>query len=271
MNIKIKNSIELLKKLETNKIYNLAFSGGKDSVVILDLIKRSGCMFESTYSNTTIDPPGTIKFIKENYPEVKIIQPEKSFYQLVVEKGLPTRKGRFCCEYLKERYGIGRRNVDGTRWDESINRRKYTPEDCDTRKRMKGAIHIRPILNWTNNDVWRYIKSNNLSYIKYYDPPYNFKRHGCVGCPYGGAKQQIREYQFFPKYALAILKAIRKHMELKPNNKIAKNFDNEYEVFHWWLSKLSIDNYVALRNSSLFPISNYKNLILNVIYQNQKS
>jgi len=266
LNDKVKSSIDLLIKLEKKgDTYNLGFSGGKDSIVILELAKRSGVKFNPTYSNTTIDPH--IGFIRKYYPEVTIIQPEKTFYQLIAEKGLPTRVGRFCCEYLKERYGIGKRNVDGTRWQESSKRSKYSPEDCDTRKWMKGATHIRPILNWTEKEVWQFIKENNLPYPKFYDPPYNFKRLGCIGCPMAGVKHQMYEFRLFPQVALAIIKAIRKNIDNKPNNTFARNFINEYEVFHWWLSGLSIDNYIAFRSVSLFPINNHKELIISALYK----
>lgn len=61
----IKRSIDLIQKLGKDSIYNLGFSGGKDSIVLLDLTKKSGVKFEAFYSNTTIDPPGTIPFYSE--------------------------------------------------------------------------------------------------------------------------------------------------------------------------------------------------------------
>ena len=265
---KTARSIKLIQDLEKkDQAYCVAFSAGKDSIVVHDLVKKSGVPFVSQYSNTTIDPPGTMSFIRSNYPEVEILQPKLSFYQLVELKGLPTRVGRFCCEYLKERAGIGMRTIDGTRWEESSARAKYTPEDCDTRKWMKGAVHIRPIIDWTENEVWNYIRENNLPYIKYYDQPYGFKRHGCVGCPFAGSKGQVREFRFFPRYAKALLKAIAKNRVTKPNNVFAKKFNDEYEVFHWWLSGLTINNWLIAKESELFPVD-YRDLIEKRIFNN---
>lgn len=65
MNRKIQQSIDFLKRLETDEPYNLGFSGGKDSVVILDLAERAGVRFTATYTCTTVDPPGTTSFIKK--------------------------------------------------------------------------------------------------------------------------------------------------------------------------------------------------------------
>ena len=264
---KTDSAISLIQKLnKPDQVYCVAFSAGKDSIVILDLVKKSGVLFVVQYSNTTIDPPGTMSFIREHYPEVEILQPKLSFYKLVELKGLPTRVGRFCCEHLKERAGIGMRTIDGTRWEESNARKKYSPEDCDTRKWMKGAVPVRPILNWTEKDVWDYIRENNLPYIKYYDPPYNFKRHGCVGCPFAGAKGQIKGFKFFPRYAKALLMAIARNRITKPNNVFAKKFDNEYQVFQWWLSGLTIENWLIAKHSELFPID-YEQLIQDRIFK----
>ena len=42
---KIQQSIDFLRKLETDEPFYLGFSGGKDSVVILDLAERAGVRF----------------------------------------------------------------------------------------------------------------------------------------------------------------------------------------------------------------------------------
>lgn len=202
------------------------------------------------YGNTTIDPVGTKKLIRENYSDIKIINPEKSFFQLVADKGLPTRVGRFCCEHLKERYGIGKNNLEGVRWEESSKRAKYEPEQCDSRKWMKGAKHYYPIIDFTEKEVWQIIKSNNLKTLPYYHSPYNWTRHGCVGCPLASGSQQIKEYKVFPKYAKALIKAIEKNM--KKGNSIGKNFTDPYEVFWWWISKLPMKEWFANKQCEIF-------------------
>ena len=58
--------------------YYVAFSGGKDSTVILDLVKRSGCKFDAHYSVTTVDPPELVQFIKREHPEVAFERPKKT-------------------------------------------------------------------------------------------------------------------------------------------------------------------------------------------------
>ena len=91
MNKKEQQAIDFLCSMECDLPLNLGFSGGKDSVVILDLAERAGIKYNAIYANTTVDPPGTISFIKKNYSQVQIMHPEKSFFKLIEEKGFPSR------------------------------------------------------------------------------------------------------------------------------------------------------------------------------------
>ena len=116
----------------------LAFSGGKDSVVIKKLADMAGVKYDAHYSLTTVDPPELVQFIKREYPDVSI---DKKYYKrdgkfvkagqqitmwnLIPEKKYPpTRIARYCCEALKESAGDGRLTMTGVRWAESVNRKK---------------------------------------------------------------------------------------------------------------------------------------------------
>ena len=78
---KIKGAVELLKMCESAALtmnpagYYLAFSGGKDSLVIYHLAKMAGVRFEAHYHLTTVEPPELVHFIRRNYPDVMIDYP----------------------------------------------------------------------------------------------------------------------------------------------------------------------------------------------------
>ena len=97
---KVDFAIKLLQSIPQDGDIELSYSGGKDSDVILELAKMAGIPYRAIYKNTTIDPSGTIAHAKEMGAEV--IHPKESFFQLIGEKGFPTRISRWCCSVLKE-------------------------------------------------------------------------------------------------------------------------------------------------------------------------
>ncbi len=247
LNKKIEFSIKLIQSI--NKPLHLAFSGGKDSVVLFDLAIKSGVDFKAFYANTTIDPKGTMGFIRKNYPNVQILQPKKNFYQLVEQKGLPTRLSRYCCELLKEYGSVGKYCLEGVRSAESKGRKGRDYIQCDNRKWQQGAKHIYPIYDWTDAEVWLYIKENELSVAPCY---YNgFERLGCVGCPLV-SKKGVREYEFEkePNKLRAIKRAIEKRMKNNPQWKLTKLTKGEpTKAIEWWLSGKTMKEYFNNKQS----------------------
>lgn len=237
---KIYQSLKLIEGLYSNTQPNvIAFSGGKDSIVLLHLAERTGLEFQYLHTNTTIDPPGHLNFIRSNYPNVEILNPRYSFYKIIEKYGLPTRHRRFCCQHLKEYAGKGCKVFEGLRIDEGIKRGKRLaglkePEQCDTR--IKGKIHAYPIMQWNELEIWEYIKKNNLPYPEHYDK--GFTRLGCVGCPLANRSQRIIEYKMYPRYVVATIKAIDQN--IKAGKSLSKFFDNPYDAFFWWISEKSI-------------------------------
>lgn len=83
---KVAQSIKLLQVACKGKKVELAYSGGKDSDVILQLAKEAGIDFVPIYKMTTIDPPLTIKHAKENGCEVR--RPQKNILSVGERKRL---------------------------------------------------------------------------------------------------------------------------------------------------------------------------------------
>jgi len=218
-------------------------SGGKDSAVLDHLLQRSGIKYESFYTNTTIDPPGTIRHIRENYPHTKILQPKLSFYELVEKKAFPTRINRYCCYYLKEYAGAGKAVFEGIRSCESSKRKGRDYIECDTRKLMKGGKHIYPLYDWTDEDIWNYIKKYDIKLAPAYSLGLN--RLGCVGCPQVTKKGQRQlEFSLYPKIYEAIKKSIGKGMLKNPQWKLTKYSNCDPQIaMDWWLSGKTMNEY----------------------------
>lgn len=130
---KEKMSIERLMAFEpkNGEGYYLAFSGGKDSVVIKALADMAGVKYDAHYRVTSVDPPELVQFIKAKYPDVARDVPRYpdgkpiTMWNLIPRKLMPpTRIVRYCCASLKESGGDGRKTITGVRWAESVNRKR---------------------------------------------------------------------------------------------------------------------------------------------------
>jgi len=175
-------AIEFLReKCGQSSNIGLAFSGGKDSVVIMELMKRTGLDFTAYYNVTTIDPPEVVKFIRQFHPSVKFSYPKHNFWKKIETSFPPLAYGgRWCCALLKHGKNVTRECnplVLGIRAEESFRR-----EDYNRWHSTKRQTSIYPAFHWTTADVWEYIEFRNLPYCSLYDE--GFDRLGCVPCPY---------------------------------------------------------------------------------------
>lgn len=210
---KVDFAIKLLQSIPQDGDIELSYSGGKDSDVILELAKMAGIPYRAIYKNTTIDPPGTIAHAREVGAEV--IHPKKTFFQLISERGFPSRFRRFCCSELKE-YKICDRAIHGIRRSESRKRaeRYKEPEMCRVYSAKEKVKVYLPILEWTDDDVAEFIKERNIKCHPLYYKDGQFdasKRLGCVGCPLASKKKRIQEFKESPKMLKAWIRAGQKY------------------------------------------------------------
>lgn len=184
----------------------------------------------------------------------------------------PTRMVRYCCKKLKESGGDGRKTVTGVRWAESVNRtknqglvtvygEKKAAKEIDDRENFKetrqgGLVlvndnddsrrmveqcykrhktNVNPIIDWSDADVWNFIKEENIPYCELYNE--GFHRLGCVGCPMERQHGRERDFKRWPKYKMAYLKAFDRMLveRDKRGRYRAGMFSSAQSVYNWWM------------------------------------
>jgi len=185
------NLIEKTLKKHKNPV--IAFSGGKDSTVILDLVRKADPDILAVFCNTGVQHKFTYEYVKR-VDNVVWLKPEITFWNVVDRKGFPEMKGKsrnrvgYCCYHLKEKpmkKFIKREDIDfiftGITMAESRQRMMFLKSwgNYGYVKSWK-CFKCHPISDWSVKDVWDYIKSVNVDYNEGYDN--GMVRSGCQPC-----------------------------------------------------------------------------------------
>ena len=197
-------------------IFYVAFSGGKDSVVALDIVQRAlpHNEFKVVFGNTDMEFPTTTELVQKlsrkcsdegiEFLEAASNMTSKESWNIF---GPPARKVRWCCtvhktapviNMLSDKFANGKLRcvmITGVRGDESVSRSGY--DEMSMGKKMAGQYSFHPILEWSSAEIYLYIYSQGLLLNDAYK--YGFNRVGCIMCPNSSEKHEYIKRQCFPE------------------------------------------------------------------------
>lgn len=196
-------AIERIKKhMQEAKPYVL-FSGGKDSLVSLDLVRRAadalGNEFTAIHADTSIGLPENVEYVRKACRSLKVklvvVKPEHDFFELSKRKGFPTHSARWCCyelkiypirDYLQNQKGE-KIIFDGIRAEESKQRANM--EQNSWHKIFKCNV-FHPIFHWKAKEMSTYLSRHQL----FINPLYSkgFKRAAECWC---GVFKSVKEFK----------------------------------------------------------------------------
>lgn len=228
-------------------VFYVAFSGGKDSVVALDLVQRAlphNC-FKVLFGDTGMEFPDTyetVEKIKQICAEEKIeflqakskLKPENT-WQIF---GPPAVTIRWCCSVHKTTPQIMQlREVlqkpdftgmafTGVRGDESLSRSEY--DAISYGGKHSGQYSCHPILEWNTAELFLYIYENGLTFNNAYKK--GNTRAGCIVCPMSQGKHDYMKYKNYPDDTDLF---INKIITTSGKNFSKENYDRFVEQGYW--------------------------------------
>ena len=186
-------------------LFYVAFSGGKDSVVTLDIVQRALphnefiVIFGDTHMefSDTYDVIEQIKdWCKRNGIDFKVAQSEFMPDYTWDQFGPPAQKMRWCCSVhktapqiillreLTDKPDFRGMAMMGVRAEESVSRSRYDKINFGTKH--KGQYDFYPILEWNTAELFLYIFQENLILNQTYKK--GNSRAGCLVCPMTSSK-----------------------------------------------------------------------------------
>ena len=207
--------------------FHVAFSGGKDSCVLFDLVKKAlpKSSFVVVFGDTGMEFSDTYDIIEKT--QKQCVEEEIPFYiaksnldpkQSWEMFGPPSRVLRWCCsvhkstpQTLKLRKIIGKNDIIGLdfvgiRAHESVTRSTYKYENYSVKQ--KGQFSHNSILEWTSAEIWLYIYANKVLINETYKK--GNARAGCLFCPMSSGTSNYLRYQSYPNEIDSYINLIKK-------------------------------------------------------------
>lgn len=205
LNKKVEDSTQDIKDLISrfsDRDMFICHSGGKDSTVLMDIIRKVDMNIPILFNNTTNESADTYKLIKK-IENKKMLHPKISFINYCKQENfVPSRLKRSCCGIYKHNLTLdslehnkkyllfmGMRNAESSNRSQyqTVHNFDYYPSDWTC-----GLV----IRKWTELDIWLYILGNKIEFNEIYKKGYS--RCGCVICPYRSNFEEQLTKHFFP-------------------------------------------------------------------------
>ena len=208
----------------------VAFSGGKDSIVLLDLVQKTlpHDAFRVVFADTTMEISDTYKAVEKvqnlwptlDFHIAKCHMDAKETWKLF---GPPGRVQRWCCgvhksvpSILELRKIVGSNKLkafvfDGVRAEESDARAAYAI--VSEGKKHATQINCSPIHNWATTEIFLYILGNKLMINNAYRQ--GAIRVGCALCPMSSQWWEFIANKVYPDDLRAFVEIIESNAKLK--------------------------------------------------------
>jgi phosphoadenosine phosphosulfate reductase len=190
---KTRELISYLKQVETTQSPTaLACSFGAEDMVLLDAIAKHARKIQVFTLDTGRLPEEThalLETVRDKYPIViHTYFPESTAVEAWINQNGPNgfyksvAQRLQCCHIRKveplRRALSGKKSwITGLRREQSAARQTLERESWDD---ANGLIKINPLLDWTDEDVWGYIRSHDVPYNELHDRGY--PSIGCAPC-----------------------------------------------------------------------------------------
>ena len=98
----------------------------------------------------------------------------------------------------------------------------------------KRKYIVNPLIDWTDEDVWRFIKQNDLPYCDLYNKGYT--RLGCIGCPMASKAERLQHMKDYPKFRHAYLRAFTRMLQRRKDRGLETQWADADDVMDWWIN-----------------------------------
>ena len=159
---------------------------------------------------------------------------ERSAFEVIGKK--KKDRLRFTTDHIQEVYEEAKQ--EAKECGKSVE--EESPFDCTfvaKAKRNKETV-CNPIINWTDSEIWDFIKEKNIIVCDLYKCGYN--RVGCVGCPLSRRKNREKEFGDFPTYKNAYMSAFDRMIQKRAKDGLKTVWKSGKECFDWWMEDTTI-------------------------------